>query len=49
MDRLVVGTKDTPLSEHLELDASLILEKAKVAVRQKAAVHAQQQELKGAL
>ena len=44
-DRLVVGIKDTSLSERLQLDADLTLEKAKKAVRQKEAVGKQQRTL----
>ena len=40
-DRLVVGIRDTALSERLQLDADLTLEKAKKAVRQREAVHDQ--------
>ncbi|ETW98423.1 MAG: hypothetical protein ETSY2_42830 [Candidatus Entotheonella gemina] len=47
-DRLVVGIRDTALSERLQLDAELTLEKAKKAVRQREAVHEQQRELDGA-
>ena len=43
-DRLVAGIKDDTLSQRLQLDASLTLEKA---VRQKEAVYEQQQALKG--
>ena len=45
-DRLVVGIRDGALSERLQLDPSLTLEKAKTAVRQKEAVREQQQTLK---
>ena len=41
-DRLVVGIKDTTLSEHLQLDAGLTLERAMKAVRQREAVREQQ-------
>ena len=47
-DRLVVGIRDGQLSERLQLDAELTLEKAKKMVRQREAVHDQQQALKGA-
>ena len=47
-DRLVVGIRDGPLSERLQLDPDLTLEKAKKMVRQREAVHDQQQVLKGA-
>ena len=46
-DRLVVGIRDSALSECLQLDATLTLEKAKTAIRQKEAVHEQQDFLKG--
>ncbi len=41
-DRLVVGIRDASLSEHLQLDADLTLEKAKKFIRQWQAVHEQQ-------
>ena len=41
-DRLV-GIRDATLSEHLQLDADLTLEKVKKSVRQKEAIHEQQQ------
>ena len=44
-DRLVVGIRDSALSERLQLDAKLTLEKAK-EVRQKEAVREQNQTLK---
>ena len=46
-DRLVVGIRDTSLSERLQMDADLTLEKAKKTVRLKEAVTEQQQLLKG--
>ena len=46
-DRLVVGIRDTTLSEKLQLDSALTLESAKKAIRQREAVHEQQQSLKG--
>ena len=46
-DWLVVGIRDSSLSERLQLDANLTLEKAKIAIRQKEAVHEQQRILKG--
>ena len=46
-DRLVVGIKDTALSERLQLDAHLTLEKAKTAIRQKEAVREQRPHLRG--
>ena len=46
-DRLVVGIRDSILSEHLQLDPSLTLEKTKTAIRQKEAIHEQQDFLKG--
>lgn len=45
-DRLVVGIQDTNLSERLQLDSELTLEKAKKSVHQREAVKEQQQELK---
>ena len=47
-DRLVVGIRDTSLSERLQIDADLTLEKAKKAIRQREAVQEHQQVLKGA-
>ena len=44
-DRLVVGIRDTVLSEQLQLDSKLTLESAKKAVRQREAVKEQQQTL----
>lgn len=46
-DRIVVGIRDTALSERLQLDSELTLEKAKKAVRQKEAVKAQHLQLRG--
>ena len=46
-DRLVVGMRDTALSEKLQMDSSLTLDSAKKAIRQREAVHEQQQTLKG--
>ena len=46
-DWLVVGIRDSSLSERLQLDANLTLEKAKTAIRQKEAVQEQQGILKG--
>ena len=46
-DRLVVGIRDAVLSQQLQLDPDLTLEKAKKMVRQQEAVHDQQQVLKG--
>ena len=46
-DRLVVGIRDQSLSEKLQMDSDLTLEKAKKQIRQREAVHEQQQELKG--
>ena len=45
-DRLVVGIRDAALSQQLQLDAELTLEKAKKRIRQKEAVGEQQKELK---
>lgn len=44
-DCLVVGIRDSALSEMLQMDATLTLDAAKKAVRQKEAVHEQQQTL----
>lgn len=41
-DRLVVGIKDTALSEQLQIDPDLTLDKAKRKIRQREAVHEQQ-------
>ena len=46
-DRIVVGIRDTALSERLQLDPELTLEKAMKMVRQREAVKEQQQILKG--
>ena len=46
-DRLVVGIHDSALSQRLQLDAGLTLEKAKTMVRQREAVGEQQKLLKG--
>ena len=47
-DRLIVGILDKTLSERLQLDPALTLEKAKQMIRQREAVQEQQQVLKGA-
>ena len=47
-DRLVVGILDKSLSERLQLDSALTLEKAKKIIRQREAVQEQQQVLNGA-
>ena len=47
-DRLVVDIRDDALSQKLQLDATLSLEKAKKEVRQREAVHEQQLTLRGA-
>ena len=44
-DRLVVGISDAALSQQLQLDAELTLEKAKTKVRQREAVGEQQKVL----
>ena len=44
-DRLVVGIRDTNLSERMQTDSALTLEKAKTMIRQKAAVKEQRREL----
>ena len=46
-DRLVVGIRDMALSEKLQLDADLMLERAKTAVRQQEAVQEHQSILIG--
>ena len=46
-DRLVVGIQDATLSQLLQLDAELTLEKAKERVRQREAVAVEQKALKG--
>ena len=46
-DRLVVGIRDAAMSQKLQMDAELTLEKAKKSIRQKEAVHEQQRELQG--
>ena len=46
-DRLVVGIRDRALSEKLQIDAELTLEKAKTAIRQREAVKEQHQQLQG--
>ena len=45
-DRLVVGIQDLALSEHLQLDPELTLEKAKTLLRQRETIKKQQQFLK---
>lgn len=44
-DRLVVGIRDASLSEKMQTDPALTLEKAKTMIRQKAAVKEQRREL----
>ena len=44
-DRLVVGIRDISLSERLQMDPDLTLEKAKKTIRQREAVHEQQKLL----
>lgn len=46
-DRLVVGIRDAAMSERLQLDPDLIVEKAKKLVRQKEAMREQHSQLKG--
>ena len=46
-DRIVVGIRDSKLSEKLQLDSELTLEKAITRVRQSETVHAQQTVLRG--
>ena len=45
-DRLVVGIRDTALSEKMQMDPNLTLETAKKSIHQREAVHEQQQTLK---
>ena len=45
-DRIVVGIRDNSLSERLQMDSNLTLEKAKIQVRQREAVQEQQILLK---
>ena len=45
-DRMVVEIRDWALSEKLQMDYKLTLEKAKMQVRQREAVHEQEQILK---
>ena len=47
-DRLVVGIRDSGLSEKMQTDPTLTLEKAKIMIRQKAAVREQRKELEAA-
>ena len=47
-DRLVVGMRDARLSQRLQLDSKLTLEKAKTALRQAESVREQHQTLQGA-
>ena len=46
-DRLLVGIRDLAMSRKLQREMGLTLEKAKKAIRQKEAVHEQQQQLQG--
>jgi hypothetical protein len=46
-DRLVVGIQDTDLSQHLQLDAALMIVKAKKTIRQAEAVKELQSKLAG--
>ena len=46
-DRIVVGIRDAALSELLQMDADLTLEKAKKSARQREAVKEQRSELRG--
>lgn len=48
-DRLVVGIRDLALSELLQMDSELMLDKAMKAVRQKEAVHQHNSQLQGTL
>jgi hypothetical protein len=45
-NHLVVGIYDTILSEQLQMDTDLTLEKAKKSIHQREAVHEQQEILK---
>ena len=45
-DRLVVGIRNSSLSERLQLNPDLTLQKAKLAIRQSEAVHEQQWTLR---
>ena len=45
-DRLVVGIRDNVLSEHLQMETELTLDKAKRLIRQREAVKEQQATLK---
>ena len=45
-DRIVFGIKDASLSERLQLDPKLMLEKAKIVVRQRETVRKQQVTIK---
>ena len=47
IDRIVVGIRDASLSEQLQMDPELTLEKAKTVVRQREVVCEQQVTLKG--
>ncbi len=44
-DRLVVGIRDKKVSQQLQLDADLTLERTKKTIRQKEAVREQGQQL----
>ena len=46
-DRIVVGIRDASLSERLQMDLELMLEKVKTVIRQREAVREQQVTLKG--
>ena len=48
-DRLVMGIRDKAISEKLQLEADLTLERANVMLRHREAVHEQQQVLKEAM
>ena len=45
-DRIVVGIRDKKLSDHLQVDPDLTLEKAKRLVRQREAMKEQREEMK---
>ena len=46
-DRIVVGIRDASLSERLQMDLELVLEKAKTVIQQREAVRKQQVTIKG--
>ena len=46
-DRIVVGIRDASLSERLQMDLELMLEKAKMVVQRREAIHEQQVTIEG--